>query len=148
MACSPRLVSILSSPPANCIGWNALDIELRAIPSPLPASHHKSLAPNSLQLRGVVDCGLQIDRHIVAVVLGVDVALALAACELESPPRAISCTTRRGASQSSGRASRVVRLAETAAHRRRAVSGVQGEVKGIDEAGATIGPQEGVLGDG
>lgn len=47
-AYSPRLVDILSSSPANCIGWNALDIELRAIPSPLPASHPKSLAPNCI----------------------------------------------------------------------------------------------------
>lgn len=65
-----------------------------------------------------------------------------------SPLVQVIAPQQESASQSSGRASRVVRLAETAAQRRRAAYGVQGEVKGIDWAGAMIGPQEGVLGDG
>ena len=53
-------------------------------------------------LCGAADCGLQIDRSIAVIVRGVDDVLALAARLLESPSRAINCTTTRGASHAGG----------------------------------------------
>ena len=62
----------------------------------------KTLLPITLQLCGAADCGLQIDRSIAVIVRGVDDVLALAARLLESPSRAINCTTTRGASHAGG----------------------------------------------